>query len=138
MKKLWAYDETEDGTICITSYKGNETEIYVPERIGKKTVSCIGENAFGPVSASGKRKPKVTREALKKITAVYVPYSVTEIGDYAFEGCKKLKSIALPDSVTKIGDWAFNECENLTIHAYEGSYAEQYAKENYIPFVAEE
>ena len=27
---------------------------------------------------------------------------------------------------------------NLTIHAAAGSYAEQYAKENHIPFVAEE
>ena len=35
-------------------------------------------------------------------------------------------------------DWAFVDCPNLTIHAPAGSYAEQYAKENHIPFVAEE
>ena len=46
--------------------------------------------------------------------------------------------VNIPDGVTVIGYSTFDECENLTIHAHEGSYAEQYAKENYIPFVAEE
>jgi hypothetical protein len=32
---------------------------------------------------------------------------------------------------------ALDYCPNLTIHAPAGSYAEAYAKENNIPFVAE-
>ena len=32
---------------------------------------------------------------------------------------------------------AFYNCPNLTIHAPAGSYAEQYARDNTIPFVAE-
>ena len=153
MKKLWCYEVMEDGSICITGYKGKDSEVYVPERIGEKTVTRIGDNAFSPVSASGKQKPKATREALQKITAVYIPDSVTEIGssvfarcknltsvtipdsvteigDHAFHGCENLTSVTIPDSVTEIGYDAFRYCENLTIHAPEGSYAEQYAKDN--------
>jgi hypothetical protein len=46
-------------------------------------------------------------------------------------------NVSIPGSVTYIGALAFNECPNLTIHAPAGSYAETYAKENNIPFVAE-
>ncbi len=37
----------------------------------------------------------------------------------------------------RIGTDAFKDCHKLTIHAPAGSYAEQYAKENNIPYVAE-
>ena len=95
----------------------------------------------------------------KNLRSVTIPDSVTSIDDYAFSGCSSLTSITIPDSVTSIGklasSWcqnltsitipnsvtsigysAFLKCENFTIHAPAGSYAEQYAKENNIPFVA--
>ena len=68
---------------------------------------------------------------------VTIPDGVTSIGDSAFEGCSNLTSITIPDGVTSIWYSAFWGCENLTIHAPAGSYAEQYAKENNIPFVVE-
>ena len=40
----------------------------------------------------------------------------------------------LPQSVKQIRDYAFAHCPKLTIHAPADSYAEQYAKENNIPF----
>ena len=42
-------------------------------------------------------------------------YTVTGIGDYAFEGCKSLTSITIPHSVTSIGEAAFEGCSNLQI-----------------------
>lgn len=44
-----------------------------------------------------------------------IPYSVTEIEGFAFEGCNGLTSISIPDNVTRIGDNAFSHCNNLTI-----------------------
>lgn len=51
--------------------------------------------------------------------AVTVPamlggFSVTGIGESAFEDCTNLTSIALPDSVTSIGGEAFYKCTGLT------------------------
>ena len=68
---------------------------------------------------------------------ISIPETVEIIKADAFNGCAKLKMIRIPNKTVKIGERAFDNCPKLTIHAPAGSYAEQYAKENNIPFVAE-
>ena len=79
---------------------------------------------------------------------IILPEGVTEISEKSFRNCTSLKSIYIPASVTYINATAFECARNTfvgweywncveTIHAPAGSYAEQYAKENNIPFVAE-
>ena len=41
-------------------------------------------------------------------------YSVTTIGDSAFDYCSSLTSITIPNSVTSIGSGAFGDCSSLT------------------------
>ena len=41
-------------------------------------------------------------------------YSVTSIGNYAFDDCSRLTSVTIPNSVTSIGDYAFWGCSGLT------------------------
>ena len=71
------------------------------------------------------------------LTSVEIPNGVTSIGEFAFFGCEKLTSVFIPGSVVAIEADAFSDLYKLTIHAPAGSYAEQYAKENNIPFAAE-
>ena len=42
-----------------------------------------------------------------------IPDSVTEIGEYAFEGCTSLSSVTIPGSVIIIGSDAFSFCSSL-------------------------
>ncbi|MDE5887606.1 MAG: leucine-rich repeat domain-containing protein, partial [Muribaculaceae bacterium] len=43
-----------------------------------------------------------------------IEYTLTSIGNYAFDGCSSLTSITIPNTVTSIGDFAFNCCRSLT------------------------
>mgnify|MGYP003312175879 CR=1 FL=1 len=47
------------------------------------------------------------------LTSVTIPNSVTSIGQYAFSMCAKLASITIPNSATSIGQYAFSMCVKL-------------------------
>ena len=83
---------------------------------------------------------KIANEAFKEcgtLEHISIPNGTIDIGHSAFRYCGKLERITIPNSVTYIGWGSFYGCAVLTIHAPAGSYAETYAKENNIPFVAE-
>ena len=48
------------------------------------------------------------------LTSITIPNSVTSIGERAFSGCSGLTSVTIPNSVTSIGDYAFYKCSSLT------------------------
>ena len=108
LKKKWSYVKLEDGTLQITSYKGDEEEIEIPVVIGKASVTSIGKEAFSVWKQSIKNE-----DSRKKIKSVIIPDGVTEIGDEAFRGCQAIEKITLPNSVKKIGDFAFGRCSSL-------------------------
>lgn len=114
------------------------TEIAVPEG-----VSSIGNGAFYyctnladitiPDSVT-----KIGYEAFMEctsLTELVIPEGVTYIGRRAFYRCKSLHSVVIPDSVISIGSNAFLNCYAVTLSVGQGSYAEEYAIENDIPYV---
>jgi len=48
------------------------------------------------------------------VTYYGITFSVTSIGESAFDGCSGLTSVSIPNSVTSIGDHAFFYCSGLT------------------------
>lgn len=46
-------------------------------------------------------------------TNIEIPYGVTQIPVYAFDGCDTLKSITIPESVAVIDSSAFGDCSSL-------------------------
>lgn len=53
-------------------------------------------------------------DASDYLTGVTIPQSVTSIGDYAFLDCRKLDNVTIPQNVTSIGKSAFYRCYALT------------------------
>ena len=47
-------------------------------------------------------------------TKVFIPDSITSIGEFAFYLCAEMTAITIPSSVTYIGEGAFNGCKQLT------------------------
>lgn len=54
------------------------------------------------------------------------------IGSYTFSGDNALRTVIIPSSVKTIEDMAFSGCNYVTIYTPKGSYAEQYAQQNFI------
>lgn len=111
LKKVWSFEKTEDDTILIKGYKGNRTEINVPEKIGKKSVTAIGDHAFSP---GGSRLTVEQRNFRRTIVKVTLPDSISVISGGAFEGCESLTRVNIPDGVTEIGTSAFLGCKKLS------------------------
>ncbi len=138
LKKLWNSKKREDGTLELTSYKGTETYIIVPDIIGKTPVTALGEEVFSPNAA---RLTKEQIDARINIRCVEIPSSIKklpdglfrigfagtrpaleevilnegleEIGRNALYGCTGLKEITLPQSLKIIGANALYGCTAL-------------------------
>ncbi len=134
LKQIWSYRKREDGTLSISKYKGSQTVVSVPEKIGKSIVTNIDSGAL-----ACSHVPRVSAEQTairKKITKIILPDSLRSIGFYAFlmlesleeinlpeglngittgafMGCWSLEKITIPGSAKKIGNSAFCECSAL-------------------------
>ena len=113
MKKLWSYETMADGTLKITSYKGTETEVVVPERIGKTAVTRVDDYAFATITKAEMHRPGSRMSALESIVSIRIPDSIKSIGERAFYGCKNLTGLVIPESVEQIGKGAFWGCAKL-------------------------
>ena len=116
------------------------TDVVIPD-----SVTAIYDYAFRNCKVlSDIRFPeeltKITDGAFtncRALTEMHLPDKVESISNFAFRGCTKLVKIRISSSAENISSNAMKDCKKLTIHAPADSYAEQYAKENNIPFVAE-
>lgn len=111
------------GNATITKYVGDFIDLIIPRTISGHLVTAIGKKAFGNN---------------QNLTTISIPSSVISIGDWAFESCNRLTNIIIPDSVKSIGALAFVGCKKLTITVEKGSFAEEYAINNNIPYKYQE
>ena len=58
------------------------------------------------------------------LESVAIPEGVTEIGDWAFDGCDSMASVVIPKSMKKIGFEAFTSCNALKTVYFRGSESE--------------
>ena len=126
-KRIFGLFEYKNGW-GIRSYLADESEVIIPERIGKKKVIAIGTGCF-----SNGLGAQLSRE--NHIKDVVLPNGLTEIMSGAFYKCSDMEFIYIPSTVTKIDRNVFSGCDKLTILGERDSLAEIYAKENKIKFI---
>ena len=123
--------ETSSGTAVPVGYPItvggiNYTVLTVPSGGEKGTVE-VGSNPYArdnvtiPATiTNGENTYTVTSigdyafDRCSRLTSVNIPDGVTSIGNCAFSVCSGLTSVTIPDSVTSIGDYAFYDCTGLT------------------------
>ncbi len=104
--KIWSWKKLDDGTIIITSYKGDQKEVTVPAKIGKSAVTEIAAYALSPIAPKLKAPYNSRRE---RITKIIVPNGIKTIGECAFGGSgvntqwhsvtSKLEEVVLPETL---------------------------------------
>ena len=117
---IWA--KAEDGTAALTGYTGKTASLAIPDSIGGKAVTIVGEACFqGNAYIENVTIPESVVaidnygfEACSAIKKVSFPASLKTIGEGAFSGCADLKMADLPDGVVSIGRGAFLYCTNLS------------------------
>ena len=87
-----------DTYAVIIKYKGEDSEVVIPEEINKIPITEIGDNAF---------------KENKNIEKLIIPSSITTIGKSAFYGCTSLKTIEFSQGLLNIGKLAFSSCRLL-------------------------
>lgn len=107
------------------------TTVRIPEHIERVDQNAFYQNEINSLTLSNSVEI-ITRETFRynKLTSLNIPSVVSTIQDYAFAD-NLLTTVKIPKSVTEISPTAFaNNPSGLKIIGEEGSYAEQYAKDN--------
>jgi BspA type Leucine rich repeat region (6 copies) len=86
----------------ITEYTGSGGLVIIPRFINGRRVTGIGDWSFYATS----------------VTNVFIPDTVTNIGDGAFFDCLSLTNVSVGSSVVSIGDWMFAFCPELVSVCY--------------------
>lgn len=91
-----------DGTYCVTGYTGDEKEVVIPDSYGSGVITVIGDGLF---SGHG------------EITSVRIPDTVTNMGEFIFDGCENLRRIDLPSNLECLWGYTFVRCgiEEITL-----------------------
>jgi hypothetical protein len=107
--------ENTNGGVTITHYNYSVPNVVIPETLGGKSVTEIGDEENFPFEN-------------QLITSVTIPDTVTYIGNKAFSNTA-ISSISIPDGVTEINNSTFRYCgllNNITLSSnvtHIGAYA---------------
>lgn len=91
------YRMFDNGTFCITSYKGNSEYVIIPDTIN---ASILFDDLF---------------KGHTELLSVKIPNTITDIGGFVFDGCMNLKEIILPPNLINMWQYSMTRCGIETI-----------------------
>lgn len=94
----YEYNILPEDTVVITKYLGDDTLVFVPERLDEKIVSTIGESAF---------------QGNDSVEQVVLPQGTEVIESQAFKDCSGLQYVVMGTELKSIRQDAFSNCPSL-------------------------
>lgn len=95
---LFDYEILDDGTISLTKYNGENTQLFLPSSIDGYTVTGLSSRIFA---------------SNFKYTKIVLPNTIQTISSNAFDCCYYLEYVNIPSSVWSIGKEVFRFTRNL-------------------------
>ena len=86
------YKRVEDGTYCVTGYEGDEQDVVIPE---DRVITMVYDKVFRGHS---------------EIRSIHIPDTVTDLGEFVFDGCENLRHLALPAHLKTLWGYTFTRC----------------------------
>ena len=109
-----AYDVEVDGIYYNLVPNGNVAEVTNGDNKYEGDITIPSSIKVNDTEYSVTSVGNSAFEDCISLTSITIPNSVTSIAGYAFNGCISLTSITIPNSVTSIGMCAFRHCRSLT------------------------
>lgn len=115
-QSLWEFEQNEDGTLTLTRYHGDETEVTIPSSIDGRRVTRL-EGSIGSLKVS------IFHPNPRNVHTIIIEEGIEEIGKRAFLDCVNLVSVTIPTSVKVLGEEAFAGCSRLALRLPETNKA---------------
>jgi hypothetical protein len=112
---LHAADFTVDGIAYTITYGSYTVAVSKKSPIYTGTITIPASVIYNSISYSVTSIGDFAFDGCTGLTSITIPNSVTSIGHAAFQNCTGLTSVTIPNSVTSIGEYAFNFCAGLTL-----------------------
>lgn len=89
------FRQVEDGTYAVVEYRGDEEAVTIPYNGAGGPITILGDKLF---AGHG------------EITSVTLPDSVTDMGEFLFDGCEQLRQLCLPAELRFLWGHTFARC----------------------------
>ncbi len=133
MNAKYIYELKEDKTARLVRVYGENGIIFIPGQLEEIPVTEVGAYCFAPAkprlkteglltafSDEGENEDLLCELAGKAVVEIYLPDTVTKIGNNAFYNCTKMQKISIPHALEEVGSDVFMNCIRLEDMVYRG------------------
>lgn len=90
------YQYMEDGDVCVIGYKGDDAEVVMPDNHNGCRIKVLFDDLF---------------KGHSEITSIRLPDTITDFGEFVFDGCTNLRQLKLPQGLSVLWGYTFVRCE---------------------------